>query len=79
MQTDNNNLYNLMMDFYLIFSKFFRIFMVLYSFDYSEFSTMAMQSCGPVSDMYRDMLGVYRVVGHRVYKQEGGENYIYYR
>ena len=45
--------------------------------------TLVVKSEGAVSEHQSDVLGVYRMVDsyndRPVYKQEGGENYIYYR
>merc|ERR1712106_1257286 len=60
MDSRNNNFHSLLLEFYLIF----------------RCSTLVLQSSGGVADMYRDLLGVYRVVGDNVYKQEGGESYV---
>jgi len=51
-----------LLDFYLVF----------------KFSSLVAKSCGAVSDLYGNMLGVYRMVHHGLYKLEGGESYVYY-
>jgi len=47
-----------------------------------RYITVLVKSSGPVYTYYSDILGVYRMVDsyndRPVYKQEGGENYIYY-
>ena len=46
-------------------------------------STVVLKSEGIVREHQADVLGVYRMVDHYndrpVYKQDGGENFIYYR
>ena len=46
-------------------------------------STVVLKSDGAVKQHHADVLGVYRMIDHYnerpVYKQDGGENYIYYR
>lgn len=46
-------------------------------------STLVLKSEGAVKQHQADVLGVYRMVDsyneRPVYKQDGGENYIYYR
>ena len=46
-------------------------------------STVVLKSEGGVAESQGDVLGVYRMVDsycdRPVYKQDGGENYIYYR
>ena len=50
---------------------------------YSGGSTVVLKSEGAVKHHQADVLGVYRMVDNYndrpVYKQDGGENYIYYR
>ena len=81
MATDKSSLLRLLIDFYLVFSKLSaltqRLFITI--FLSSECSTLVVQSSGAVADLYWNLLGVYRVVEDNTYKQEGGENYIYFR
>ena len=80
MDSRNNNFHSFLLEFYLIFSKHFSAkAIIVFNSECSECSTLVLQSSGGVADMYRDLLGVYRVVGDNVYKQEGGESYVYYR
>ena len=81
MATDKSSLLHLLIDFYLVFSKLSALTqgLLVTIFLSSECSTLVIQSSGAVAELYGNLLGVYRVVGDNMYKQEGGENYIYYR
>jgi len=59
---NNNNNQSLFHQFYLSF----------------KYSALVLESTGGVAELYRDLLGVYRVVGENTYKKDEGESYIYY-
>jgi len=66
MDTDKENLWTLIVEIYSAFRG----------------STVVLKSDGAVKQHHADVLGVYRMIDHYnerpVYKQDGGENYIYY-
>ena len=79
------NLWTLILEIYAAFSKcMFSLFSVSQYILFCLGSyTLVVKSEGAVSEHQSDVLGVYRMVDsyndRPVYKQEGGENYIYYR
>ena len=93
METDKENLWTLIIEIYSAFRKFFETNFFKFNLAffiptnrvtiYSGGSTVVLKSEGAVKHHQADVLGVYRMVDNYndrpVYKQDGGENFIYYR